>query len=291
MFEGCTGLASVTITEGLTTLSGNLFKGCTSLDKVTVPASVTAIPTGVFSGCSGLTELTLPFVGRSTSSNRATATTLFGYIFGNTAYEGGAAVTQYYDASNSATYYIPANLTKVTITGGKLLYGAFSFCSSLEEITMPSGNYDIPESCFYGCSALSFLGGDAVVGAIGAYAFKNCSSIEAIDGMDVTAIGKEAFMNCTSLCKLHLKGNRLQSIGTKAFSGCSALGTLIIFVGSSATATEASAETLFGYLFGSTAYTGGTKVQSMGSHRVGPDSSDLAEHTFYKLHLKIISSF
>ena len=261
VFEGCTGLASVTITEGLTTLSGNLFKGCTSLDKVTVPASVTAIPTGVFSGCSGLTELTLPFVGRSTSSNRATATTLFGYIFGNTAYEGGVAVTQYYDASNSATYYIPANLTKVTVTGGKLLYGAFSFCSSLEEITMPSGNYDIPESCFYGCSALSFLSGDAVVGAIGAYAFKNCSSIEAIDGMDVTAIGKEAFMNCTSLCKLHLKGNRLQSIGTKAFSGCSALETLIIpFVGSSATATEASAETLFGYLFGSTAYTGGTKV-------------------------------
>ena len=32
-------------------------------------------------------------------------------------------------------------------------------------------------------------------------------------------------------------------------------------------------------------------LQSTGSHRVRPDSRDLGEHTFFKLHLKIISNF
>jgi hypothetical protein len=51
------------------------------------------------------------------------------------------------------------------------------------------------------------------------------------------------------------------SIGSGAFSGCSGLTSITLpFVGGSATATTAGVSTLFGYIFGTGSYTGGTKT-------------------------------
>ena len=214
-FYGATCLTSVTIGNSVTSIGNQAFCNCNGLTSVTIGNGVTSIGTGVFSGCSGLEEMTIPFVGNSATATEASASTLFGYLFGTSSYTGGQSITQYYYPGSYKTYYIPSSLRSVTVTGGNLLYGAFYECSTLTSVTI---------------------------------------------GNSVTSIGELAFYNCSGLTSVII-GNGVTSIGNYAFIGCSGLEEMTIpFVGSSATATEASASTLFGYLFGSQSYTGGQSV-------------------------------
>ena len=59
-FQGCSGLASVTLPSSVTYIGGYAFSGCSGLTSVTLPSSVTSIDGRAFSGCSGLTSVTLP---------------------------------------------------------------------------------------------------------------------------------------------------------------------------------------------------------------------------------------
>ncbi|MBQ8295548.1 MAG: InlB B-repeat-containing protein, partial [Clostridia bacterium] len=110
-------------TSGIT-ITGVKDKTVTTL---IVPEDVIKISAGAFNGCSSLTSITLPFIGGSVSATSASSSTLFGYIFGTSSYTGGTETEQYYDWNGplDSTYYIPSNLKSVTITGGKLLLGAF----------------------------------------------------------------------------------------------------------------------------------------------------------------------
>ena len=78
MFSGCTGLTSVTIPEGVTTIGKAAFQGCTGLTTVTIPSTVTTINNHVFDGCDHLTTVycyltTPPTINYDTFSNRANA--------------------------------------------------------------------------------------------------------------------------------------------------------------------------------------------------------------------------
>ena len=59
-FEFRTGLTSVTIPDGVTTIGNSAFIGCTSLTSVTIPDSVTTIGNYAFWGCTSLTSVTIP---------------------------------------------------------------------------------------------------------------------------------------------------------------------------------------------------------------------------------------
>jgi len=59
-FEGCSGLTSITIPEGVTSIDAYAFSGCTGLTSITIPDSVTSIGHNVFEGCGGLTSITIP---------------------------------------------------------------------------------------------------------------------------------------------------------------------------------------------------------------------------------------
>ena len=54
------GIKTVTIGDGITSIGGNAFEGCSGMTELTLPNGVRSIGDGAFSGCSGLTELTLP---------------------------------------------------------------------------------------------------------------------------------------------------------------------------------------------------------------------------------------
>ena len=238
-FYDCSGLTgTLRIPNSVTSIGNQAFCNCNGLTSVSIGNGVTSIGTGVFSGCSGLEEMTIPFVGSSATATEASPSTLFGYLFGTSSYTGGQSVTQNYSTSSNTAYYIPSSLRSVTVTGGNLLYGAFSRCSGLSSVTI-----------------------DNAVTSIGNHAFDYCSGLTSVTiGNSVTSIGNYAFYNCSGMTSVTI-GNGVTSIGTGVFCGCGGLEEMTIpFVGSSATATEASASTLFGYLFGTSSYTGGQGV-------------------------------
>ena len=59
-FDGCSGLTSLTIPSGVTSIGGYAFEGCSGLTSLTIPSGVTSIGDRAFHGCSGLTSLTIP---------------------------------------------------------------------------------------------------------------------------------------------------------------------------------------------------------------------------------------
>ena len=59
-FNGCTGLTSVTIGNGVTNIGSSAFERCTSLKNIDIPDSVTSIASNMFAWCTSLTSITIP---------------------------------------------------------------------------------------------------------------------------------------------------------------------------------------------------------------------------------------
>lgn len=58
-FRGCSGLTSVTIGNGVTSISNYAFRDCSGLTSVTIPNSVIEIGWYSFENCSSLTNVTI----------------------------------------------------------------------------------------------------------------------------------------------------------------------------------------------------------------------------------------
>ena len=77
---------------------------------------------------------------------------------------------------------------------------AFSFCSSLSEIVIPSSVTSIGDGAFSCCHSLSEIVIPSSVTSIGAHAFSGCNSLsEIVIPFSVTSIGDGAFSRCSSL--------------------------------------------------------------------------------------------
>ena len=225
-FYNCSSLKGVGFIENsqLISIGGSAFYNCSSLTIIEIPASVTSIGNAAFTGCSSLQEITLPFVGSSKTATRANSSTLFGYIFGTNGYTAGVATKQSYSSSSYAiTYYLPTKLKSVTITGGNLLYGAFSGCSSLGSVSIGNNVASIGEKAFCGCSSLRSVtfGENSQLKSFSDYSFYNCYNLKNIVmPKNVTNIGDYVFYDCSSITTKIEMPESLTSIGEYAFYDC-----------------------------------------------------------------------
>ena len=203
------------------------FKDCKKLETIVIPDSVISIGTAAFEGCNSLKSMTLPFVGENKNATSSSKSTLFGFIFSAAKSYSITGIRQRY-GSGFVYYDIPKSLRTIRITGGNLLYGAFSGCSSLTSIIIPNGVTSIGSYAFESCSSLTSITIPESVTSIGASTFSGCSSLTSITIPEsVTSIGNYAFSGCSLLTSITIPEG-VTSIGSYAFSGCSSLVSMTI---------------------------------------------------------------
>ena len=229
-FYNCSGLTSLTLPAGITSIDYAAFRGCSGLTSLTLPAGITSIGSSAFRGCSGLTSLNLPDGITSISDN---------------AFEGCSGLT---------SLNLPAGITKI---GGC----AFDGCSGLTSLTLPAGITSIDNATFYGCSGLTSLTLPAGITSIGYAAFEGCSGLTSLTlPAGITSISGNAFYGCSGLTSLTLPAG-ITSIDFSAFSGCSGLTSLTLPAG----ITSIDFGAIYGFSGLTSIYVYAEKVPKMGS--------------------------
>jgi hypothetical protein len=105
---------------------------------------------------------------------------------------------------------------------------AFSECTTLTGITIPSNVTSIDVMAFSGCTALTSVTTGNGVTSINAMAFSGCTALTSVTiGNSVTSINAIAFYECTSLTRITIPRN-VTSIATGAFYGCTALTSITV---------------------------------------------------------------
>ena len=247
-FIGCSGLTSVTIPNGVTSIGGFAFYNCSDLTSVTIPYSVTSIGEDAFWGCGRLTAVFI-------SDIASWCSIVFSTMLSNPLFN---AKKLFLNGEEIKELIIPNGVTSI---GAYAFYG---FDIGLTSVTIPNSVTSIGEDAF-GCSKLTavfisdiaswcsivfstmlsnplfnakklFLNGEEIkeliipngVTSIGAYAFRECSSLTSVTiSNSVTSIGDDAFRECSSLIFITIP-NSVTSIGMGTFYKCNSLTSVTI---------------------------------------------------------------
>ena len=156
-----TSLKEIVVTSG-TIIDEGAFYNCEYLTNIEISNSVTEIGYDAFRGCTSLTSIKLPFVGERADG---TGATYLGYIFGASELYGH-------------DYYVPSSLKEIIISGEtNIEESAFKGCTNITSITIASNIKSIGEKAFWGCNKLTSIELPSSVTFIGEYAFSGCENL------------------------------------------------------------------------------------------------------------------
>jgi len=240
-FYGCTGLTSVTIGTGITYIDRNVFSECTSLQSITINA---VTPPSCDSTAFYHTNNCPIYVPEdSVETYKSAWTDLASRIYAIpvesfamkfTPKSGGTPIEVELEDLATAGTIVIADVPSAIRNGasGTLEIGegvttigmlAFSNCTGLTSVTIPSGVTTIQSNAFNSCSSLKTVSIPNTVTTISTSLFGNCRSLTSITIPDsVTTIQNNVFVNCTSLTSIEIPSS-VTSIGNGAFKGCTSL--------------------------------------------------------------------
>ena len=206
----------------------HLVMGC-STSKIPADAGILYIDEHAFRNCKGLTSVVIPATVIEISP---------------LAFEGCKALESISVAEGNETYYSENNSvikteteidteTETETVNKVLVLGCVSS-------VIPADVTVIGDYAFYNITALSAIEIPASVTTIGKNAFAYTGLVEVRIPAGVVAISDSAFYGCTALKNVIVAENsKLETIGAKAFNGCSNLDSIVIPTSVTSIATDA----------------------------------------------------
>ena len=191
-FKGCSGLTSLNLPAGITSIGSRAFYGCSGLTSLNLPADITYIGLYAFYGCSGLTSLTIP--------------------------TGVSIINEYafYDCSSLTRLDLPSSIREI-------YHSAFMNCRNLTSLTIPSNVTYISSRAFSGCSSLKNITLPTRIFGIGDNAFYGCSNLNSLTlSYELREINEYAFCDCNGLTSIYVYVDKVPKMREDVFKGCDA---------------------------------------------------------------------
>ncbi len=233
-FMDCTNLSSIVINEGITSIGDNAFYGCTALRSVSIPESVLTIGDGAFHECVNLVNLSFSFGVEEIGAYAFSQCTSLTYvqfptslkIIGSNAFAATSKLTsvifsegieEICDAAFLGCALESINLPDTVKSIG---VGAFGY-SKAKSLTLGKGITEIGRSAFCDILITELIIPENIK-IISDLCFRNCPELQSVIIEGATEIGERAFQSCSKLSSVSLP-ETLEYIFGNAFSKCSSL--------------------------------------------------------------------
>ena len=228
-------ITSAVVESGVTSVGCNVFEGCTGLTQLKISDTVGHLDIKAVSGCTAFRAFEV-----------ADGNTVFSSLDGVLLSADKTQLISYPVGRQDGAYIVPETVTEIgksafsgacfeiitmpeTVT--KLGEGAFSNCLKLRKAVLPEGISSLPASLFSGCTALEAITIPESVKTLGKSVFSGCASLKELTiPKDVVVIPDAAFSGCAALETITIPAG-VTAVGEHAFDGCSALKT-VNFLGS-----------------------------------------------------------
>jgi len=220
VFQDCTLLHTVQLSEGLREIEDNAFNGCMALNGIRLPHSLKSISLYAFADCIKLTAVNIPDGLRS----------LYTGAFANCRSLESVVIPASLKVLQAKVFYHCIGLKSVILPEGFIhLYNdCFRECMNLEEITLPESLSILGNDVFNSCLALRSITIPARTTNIGRRAFKNCVALATVElPTGLLRIELEAFRNCVVLTTITIP-ETVTFISLFAFVDCINLRTVIV---------------------------------------------------------------
>ena len=244
-FSSCQ-LTSITIPESVSSIEEQAFYSCRKLTSVIIPNSVTSIENSVFSACDGLTSVTIPnsvtSIGRAAFASCRSLTSI--NIPENVTSIGFNAFRY---CSSLTSIYIPESVTSIgfdafsdtpwfnnqpdgMVYAGKVAYKYKGTMPDNTEMLIKEGTESVSSYAFSGCSGLASITIPSSLTSIGSDAFKECNNLTSvtINSNSLISQGFSVRDIFGAQVREYIIGNQVTSIGYYAFSGCDEMKSVTI---------------------------------------------------------------